>query len=349
MPVEHQPFGALADGRPVELISLRNASGFEARVATYGATLVQLYAPDRKGDRADVVLGFDEVSGYLGEHPYFGSLIGRYANRIRNGLFTLDGRTYQLPRNDGLHHLHGGPDGFHRALWTARSKGAAEDAVALTYSSARDEQGYPGQLDVEVTYSLTCANALRIDYVASTDAPTIVNLTNHAYFNLAAAGTIEGHRLRVGASHFLPVDRTLVPHGILQAVDGTPFDFRAPARIGERIAHRHEQIEHAGGFDHTWVLDECSLDVPAAELYDASSGRVMTICTTQPGLQFYSGNFLDGSLPGKHAKAYPRRAGLCLETQHFPDSPNQPAFPSTVLRPGETYRHTTVYSFSVRS
>jgi aldose 1-epimerase len=350
MGITREIFGATADGRPVELFTLEIAGGLEARIAAFGATLVSLRVPDRLGAFADVLLGFNTLDPYLGEHPYFGSAIGRYANRIANAAFELDGTVYRLPANDGGHHLHGGPRGFHAVLWEAEpDESSAGPALTLKRTSANGEQGYPGNLSVEMRYTLTHENALRLDYSATTDATTVVNLTNHAYFNLAGAGTVLDHALRIEAERFLPVDATLVPRGEALPVRGTPFDFAAPAGIGDRMAHDHEQFTRGRGYDHCWVLDTAgSLDRPAAELYDPDSGRVMTIYTTQPGLQFYSGNFLDGSVTGKRGARYEKYAGLCLETQHFPDSPNQPAFPSTVLRPGEVYCETTVYRFSVR-
>jgi aldose 1-epimerase len=346
--VERAPFGRTHDGTAVDLYTLTNTSGLCARIATYGATLVSLEVPDRAGGLADVVLGFDALEPYLGDHPYFGCVIGRFANRIRGGTFSLDGTTYVLPRNDGAHHLHGGPGGFHRGVWTAAAE-RKNDAAELTlhHRSASGEQGYPGSLDVEVRYALTESNELRLDYRARTDAPTIVNLTNHAYFNLAGRGTVLEHTLRVRAARFLPVDSTLIPLGELRPVAGTPFDFTAAHPIGSRIAEDDEQIRIARGYDHTWVLDraegECAL---AADLSDPLTGRAMSVWTTQPGVQIYTGNFLDGTLQGKGGTAYPKHAGVCIETQHFPDSPNQPAFPSTVLQPNTEYRHATVYRFA---
>jgi aldose 1-epimerase len=303
--------------------------------------------PDRNGVLGDVVLGFDSASAYTTGHPYFGSTIGRFANRIARGQFTLDGHTYSLPLNDGGNHLHGGPGGFHTVLWTAIPDAAA-NALTLQHRSVDREQGYPGNLDVEVRYALSNDDGLRIDYTARTDAPTIVNLTNHAYFNLACGGTILGHVLQVFGSRFIPVDAARIPLGSIAPVSGTPFDFTDARTIGSRIEERDEQLLIGPGYDHTWVLDGGGEMRRVAELYEPASGRTMTIHTTQPGLQIYSGNFLDGSVRGKGGAAYPRHAGLCLETQHFPDSPNQPAFPSTVLAPGETFRESTIYRFGTR-
>lgn len=350
MGIRRDVFGNTTSGETVELYSLENARGATAQIATYGATLVSLRVPDCSGTLGDVVLGFDTLDPYLGEHPYFGSAIGRYANRIANAMFELDGTAYRLPANDGAHHLHGGPRGFHVVLWEAEaSESSGAPAVLLRRTSASGEQGYPGNLSVEMRYTLTHDNALRLDYSATTDAPTVVNLTNHAYFNLAGAETVLDHVLTIHGAHFLPVDGTLVPCGEALPVRGTAFDFTAAARIGERMAQDHEQFVPARGYDHCWVLDTAgSLEKAAAELYDPQSGRVMTIHTTQLGLQFYSGNFLDGTVTGKGGLRYAKYGGLCLETQHFPDSPNRPAFPSTVLRPGEVYRQTTVYRFGTR-
>jgi aldose 1-epimerase len=346
MPITSAPFGRTAAGEPVELYTLRNAGGLEARVITYGGTLVGLLAPDRDGRLADVLLGFDSLDGYLGPHPYFGSLVGRFGNRIARGRFTLDGATYTLPINNGENHLHGGPGGFHTRLWHATVAG---DTLGLSYVSPDGEEGYPGRLTVAVTYTLTDDNALRIAYAARAAAPTVLNLTNHAYFNLAGGGDILGHELQLAAERFIPVDATQIPTGELREVAGTPFDFRAPVAIGAHIADHDEQLRLAnGGFDHCWVFGQGGgLGARAGRLHEPASGRMVELYTTQPGVQFYSGNFLDGSITGKGGVAYAKHSGLCLETQHFPDSPNQPAFPSTVLRPGERYYQTTVYRFGV--
>jgi aldose 1-epimerase len=339
----------MADGRSVELYLLSNSNGFEARIATYGGTLVSLRVPDRGGTLADIVLGFDSLAPYLMEHPYFGSLIGRYANRIAHGRFQLDGRSYALPVNDGTNHLHGGPRGFHKVLWQVEQGTSGPAQLTLSYLGRDGEEGYPGNLHVEVRYTLTDANELRLEYRAHTDAPTIVNLTNHTYFNLAGAGTILGHSLQVHASRYVPLDATRIPLGHASPVDGTPFDFSSPHPIGLRIDEPNEQLRIGPGYDHTWVLDKHADELTyAGELYDPLSGRVMAIHTTQPGLQVYSGNFLDGTTVGKGGTRYPKHAGLCLETQHFPDSPNQPAFPSTRLAPGDVFEQTTIYRFDTR-
>lgn len=315
---------------------------------TYGGTLLALRVPDRDGVLGDVLLGFDTLEPYLGEHPYFGALIGRYGNRIARGRFVLDGQTYMLATNNGPNHLHGGPNGFHRQVWEAREAAGTEGSgLALLYRSRNGEEGYPGNLFVTVAYTLTDQDELRIDYTATTDRATIVNLTNHAYFNLAGGGDILGHELELAAARFVPVDPTSIPLGELRPVAGTPMDFTTPTPIGAKLDTSDRQLAYSGGYDHTWVLDKGDGVLGfAGRLFDPGTGRSMEVHTTQPGVQFYSGNFLDGSLAGKGGVRYQKHAGLCLETQHFPDSPNQPAFPPTVLRPGEEYRHTTIYRFT---
>lgn len=350
MSISCEVFGRTADGTVVELFTLTGAAGHQARVATYGATLVGLHAPDRSGAPADVLLGFDTLGPYLGAHPYFGSLVGRYANRIADGRFTLDGVTYALPQNNGPHHLHGGPAGFHRAIW--RPESADEPGgprLTLRYVSPDGEGGYPGTLAVAVTYTLHDGGALRIDYAATTDRPTPVNLTSHSYFNLAGGGDVLAHELYLAADYVLPVDAGLIPSGELRAVVGTPLDFTTPALIGARLGADDEQLRRAGGgYDHCFVLRSAGeLAVLAARVVEPRSGRVLELYTTQPGVQCYTANALDGSLRGKGGRAYGKYAGLCLETQHFPNSPNQPAFPCTILRPGETYRHSTIYRLGV--
>jgi aldose 1-epimerase len=346
MPITRTPFGETPAGESAELFTLTNANGLEARVTSYGATLVALRAPDRDGALADVLLGFDSLAGYLDNQPYFGSSVGRFANRIARGRFALDGQSYTLAVNNGANHLHGGPGGFHTRLWRATVAG---ELLGLSYVSADGEEGYPGRLSVAVTYALTDANELRIAYAARAGAPTVLNLTNHAYFNLAGAGTVLDHELQLMAERFLPVDATQIPTGELRPVEGTPFDFRAPTAIGARLDGGDEQLAGAnGGYDHCWVFDHGGdLGVPVARVREPRGGRVLELFTTQPGVQFYSGNFLEETpLPGKGGYVAPKFGAFCLETQHFPDSPNQPAFPSTVLRPGEAYRHTTIYRFS---
>jgi aldose 1-epimerase len=345
MPISRQIFGTTSDGTTIERYTLTNAHGLEADILTYGGTLAALRVPDRDGALGDVVLGFEALAPYLGAHPFFGSLIGRYGNRIANGRFELNGATYDLPRNDGPNHLHGGPNGFHRQVWRASADGPG---LELSYLSRDGEEGYPGNLTVTVVYTLTDDDALRIEYTATTDRDTVINLTNHAYFNLAGRGDILGHEIEVAATRFLPIDATLIPIGELRPVRGTPLDFSAPTPIGARIAADDEQLRYGMGYDHTWVPDKPpGVLALAARVYEPTTGRLMEVSTTQPGIQFYSGNMLDGSLTGKGGQVYARHSGLCLETQHFPDSPNQPRFPSTVLRPGQTYRQTTIYRFGV--
>ncbi len=343
-------FGRTADGEAVDLFTLRSAQGMVVRITTYGGTVVSLEVPDRQGGSADVVLGFDTLEGYLGRHPHFGGIIGRYGNRIARGRFTLGGIEYVLARNDGENHLHGGIRGFDRVLWKGRDAStAAGPAVELSYLSKDGEEGYPGNLSTRVTYTLTDKNELRIDYEATTDKETVVNLTNHSYFNLAGqgAGDILGHELVLDAARFTPLREGLMPTGDRLPVEGTPFDFRKATAIGARIGAADAQITLGKGYDHNFILDGESATLrPAARVVEAGSGRVMEVLTTEPGVQFYTGNFLDGSVKGKGGKSYGLRTGFCLETQHFPDSPNQPAFPSTALRPGRQYRTTTIYRFS---
>ena len=347
--IAQQIFGQMPDGRDVELYILTNDRGLEARIMNYGGTLVSLRAPDRNGVQADIVLGFDELSPYLSQHPYFGALIGRYANRIAGARFTIHGKIYRLSANEGRNHLHGGRIGFDKNLWDAKAEQSSEGPqLVLSHFSRTGEEGYPGNLSVRVTYTLTAQNELRLDYSASTDQATVINLTHHSYFNLAGAGTIDDHLLRLAAERYLPVDRELIPLGEQRSVRGTPFDFTDGRSIGSGITSDEAQLKLAGGYDHCWVLTEqssaCAL---AAKLWDPMSGRALSVFTTQPGIQVYSGNFLDGGIQGKQGERYQRHSGLCLETQHFPDSPNQPSFPTTMLRPGETYREMTVYRFEV--
>lgn len=349
-------FGRLPDGRETQLHTLRNANGFQVDITNYGGTIVRLLAPDRDGQLADVTLGFASVGPYPKQSPYFGALIGRVGNRIAHGRFTLDSETYMLAKNNtpgGIGcTLHGGLVGFDKVIWDAEpTTRDGQPALRLRYTSKDGEEGFPGKLSVEVVYSLTSDNGLRIDYSATTDRATPVNLTNHAYFNLAGegSGTILDHVLTVKAKRYTPVDAGLIPTGEIAPVADTPFDFTTPHAIGERVNADHEQLRFGGGYDHNFALDsqDGSL-VLAAEVYEPKSGRRMDVLTTEPGLQFYSGNFLDGKLTGKSGRPYVHRGAFCLETQHYPDSVNQPSFPSTVLRPGQTYRSTTVYRFSTR-
>jgi aldose 1-epimerase len=340
-------FGSL-NGAPVRIYTLTNKNGVEAKITTYGGRLVSFKTPDRHGAMGDVVLGFDSLDGYVKyPGPFFGALIGRYANRIGGARFALGGSEYKLDRNDGSNTLHGGSQGFDKAIWTARE--LLDGGIELGYSSKDGEDGFPGNLKASVKYHLTDADELRIEYGASTDRTTVVNLTNHAYFNLKSAGTgdILQHRVMLNADRFTPVDAGLIPTGELRQVMGTPFDFRQATAIGARIEQSDEQLKLGKGYDHNWVLNRTGSELGlAARVEEPSTGRVLEVLTTEPGIQFYTGNFLDDSIHGKGGKVYGHRTGFCLETQHFPDSPNKPAFPSTVLKSGEQYKSVTVYRFS---
>jgi len=347
--IDKAPFGALPDGGQADLYTLRNGNGVEAKITNYGGIVVSLTTPDRYEETADVLLGFDDLDGFLINRPYFGAIIGRYANRIAGGRFVLDKHEYTLQTNDGSNHLHGGARGFDKVLWSASPvRRGADVALALRYLSADGEEGYPGNLEAEVTYTLTRDNALKIEYLASSDMPTPVNLTNHMYFNLAGGPDILDHELKLYADRFTPIDADLIPTGEICPVLGTPFDFRIPVRIGARIDEEDLQLKWGRGYDHNFIITG-KADQPrvAAEVYERHSGRALQVLTTEPGVQFYSGNFLDGSVFGKNQTAYARRSGFSLETQHFPDSPNQPQFPSTILMPGAKYRQTTIYRFAV--
>jgi aldose 1-epimerase len=349
--VTRAAFGTTRDGKAVEIYTLTNAHGLEMRVISYGGIITSLKVPDRSGHLADIVLGFDTIDGYLKEPPYFGALIGRYGNRIAKGQFTLDGNTFKLATNNGPNHLHGGVKGFDKVLWNV-VPGTDSNGVSVTLSrvSPDGEEGYPGNLQATVRYTLTDKNELAVDYRATTDKATPVNLTQHSYFNLADdSGDILGHELTIHASRYTPVDATLIPTGELATVDGTPFDFRKATAIGARIAADNVQLKNGGGYDHNWVLERSGSGLqPAAWLVDPKSGRTLEVATTEPGLQFYSGNFLDGSITGKGGRVYRRRTGLSLETQHYPDSPNHPNFPSSILKPGQTYSSQTVFRFGVQ-
>jgi aldose 1-epimerase len=335
----------------VDLYTLTNGRGLSAKVMTYGVIVTELHVPDARGQSADVVLGFDDLKSYLGNHPFFGAVAGRVANRIAKGKFTLDGKEYTLATNNGPNALHGGNKGFDKRLWKAEPVAGREGpAVRFTYRSPDGEEGYPGNLDVSVIVSLTNRNELQFDYSATTDKPTPVNLTHHGYFNLAGhnAGDILGHLVEIEADRYTPVDATLIPTGEVKPVEGTPLDFRKPRAIGERI---RQLGGDPVGYDHNFVLrvDGDKSSVPlAAIVRDPKSGRVMEVSTSEPGLQFYTGNFLDGSAKGKGGAVYKQYAGFCMEAQHFPDSVHQPAFPTTILRPGETYQQTTVYRFTAQ-
>lgn len=341
------PLGPLPDGRFVEKFTLSNANGLSAEIMSYGATLMALHTPDRRGRLENIVLGFDTLDRYLAGTPYFGATVGRYANRIAGARFVLDGREYKLAANEGANSLHGGRVGFDKVLWRAQTM---PDGVVLSYLSADGEEGYPGELTVDVVYRLTDDDRLNIDYRATTTKPTPINLTHHSYFNLSgrALKEITGHHLRIYADRYTPVDKELIPTGAVRTVAGTPFDFRSGQLIGARIDADDDQLRFAGGYDHNFVLNKrAGVFARAALLSDPQSGRAMDVWTTEPGLQFYSGNFLEGSLIGPHGP-FARRTGLCLEPQHFPNSPNEPRFPSTVLRPGDEYRSRTEFRFGVR-
>ncbi len=343
-------FGKTKDGEPVDLYILTNANGMEVAITNYGGTVVSMKVPDRSGKFADVVLGFDSLDGYLGNEPYFGAIVGRYGNRIAGGRFTVDGHEYHLAQNDGKNTLHGGLKGFDKRVWSAKdvSKNGAP-AIQLSYLSKDGEEGYPGNLSATATYTLTAKNELRIDYGATTDKATVLNLTNHSYFNLTGEGNgdILSHLMTINADRFTPVDGTLIPTGELESVAGTPLDFRKPREIGDRINAYNAQIKLGRGYDHNFVLNRKGRGLfLAARVVESSSGRSLEVLTTEPGLQFYTGNFLDGTIHGKGGKVYGRRSAFCMETQHFPDSPNQPRFPSVVLKPGERFTSTTVFRFS---
>jgi aldose 1-epimerase len=349
--VTKAPFGT-ADGQSVDLYTLRNVHGVEARITNYGGILVSLKVPDRNGKFDDVVLGLNDLDSYLKGHPYFGALIGRYGNRIAKGRFTLNGVEYKLAVNNGENTLHGGLKGFDKVVWTGKEmKTKGGPAVVLTYLSKDGEEGYPGNLNVRVVYTLTNNDELKIEYSATTDKDTVTNLTHHSYFNLAGEGNgdILSHRVTINANRFVPTDAGSIPTGELRKVAGTPFDFLTAHAIGERINQDEEQLKLGNGYDHTWVINGRPGTLRlAARAYETTSGRTMQVWTTEPGMQFYTGNFLDGTLTGKSGKIYQRRFGFCFETQHYPDSPNQPSFPTTTLKKGATYRSTTIYRFGSR-
>ena len=345
-------FGKTADGQNVDIYTLTNKRGTEVKITNYGGIITSLKVKDRNGKLDDIVLGFDNLDAYLKGHPYFGALIGRYGNRIAKGRFTLNGHEYKLAVNNGENHLHGGIKGFDKVVWTGREmKTNAGPAVVLTYLSKDGEEGYPGNLNVRVVYTLTNNNEIKIDYAATTDKDTVTNLTHHSYFNLAGEGNgdILNHLVTINANRFVPTDAGSIPTGELRKVAGTPFDFLKPMAIGARINQDDEQLKLGNGYDHTWVINGRAGTMRlAATAYEPGSGRVLQVWTTEPGVQFYTGNFLDGTLTGKSGKVYARRNGFCFETQHFPDSPNQPSFPTTTLRKGQTYKSTTIYRFSSR-
>jgi aldose 1-epimerase len=349
--ISRQPYVAAGSGTPLELFTLRNANGVEATITNYGGIVTTLKVPDRSGQMGDVVWGYDNLSGYLNNSPYFGCLVGRYGNRIAKGKFTLDGKEYQLVINNYPNALHGGQKGFDKVVWQARPFESAEGpALELKYRSRDGEENYPGNLDVTALYTLTNDNALRLIYTATTDKDTVLNLTQHSYFNLAGQGDILNHEVMIDADRFTPVDATLIPTGRLRPVKGTPLDFTKPAKIGARINSDDEQIKLGGGYDHNFVLNQKTPGelTLAARVTEPTTGRVLEVYTTEPGLQFYTGNFLDGTITGKGGQVYKHRSAFCMEPQHFPDSPNKPQFPSVVLKPGQTYKNTIMYKFSVK-
>jgi aldose 1-epimerase len=341
-----QPFGKTTDGTPVDVYTLKNGT-LEARIITYGGIVISLKVPDKNGKSADVVLGYDSLDGYLVKGPYFGATIGRYGNRIAGGKFALDGKTYSIPPNDGPNALHGGPRGFDKVVWKAKE---IPHGIELSHVSPDGDQGFPGTLTALVRYTLS-GKDLKIEYSATTDKNTVLNLTNHSYFNLAGQGNgdILKHEMKLNAGRFTPVNDVLIPTGELATVKDTPFDFRKSTGVGARINDDNEQLRRGKGYDHNWVLDSGGGKLAeAAEVYEPTTGRVMQVWTDQPGVQFYTGNFLDGTITGKDGKVYQQRSALCLETQHFPDSPNHPNFPSTELKPGQKYHTVTIYRFSAR-
>ena len=341
MPVSVERFGTTPDGEEVDRFTL-SAGAVRVQVLSYGGVLSAIDAPDRRGDLANVVLGFSDLADYVSRSPFFGCITGRYANRLAGGRFTLDGRSYHIPLNDGPNALHGGGIGLDKRVWKVEEAGDA--AVRLHHTSHEGDQGFPGTLDLTVTYTLDAEGGLRIDYAATTDAPTVVNLTNHSYFNLAGEGSgdVYDHVVWLGADEYTPVGPGLVPTGAIEPVAGTPLDFTVPTAIGARIRDSHPQLVLGHGYDHNYVLRGGGR---AATVLEPASGRTLTVTTTEPGLQFYSGNFLEGSLVGPAGRAYRQGDGFALETQHFPDSPNQPSFPSTVLRPGQQFHSSTVFTF----
>ena len=348
--ITKEAFGKTPDGKPVDLYTLRNDKGAEARISNYGGIVVSIKVPDRSGQFGDVVLGYDNLDDYVKNNPFFGAMVGRYGNRIAKGKFTLDGKQYTLATNNYPNALHGGLKGFDKVVWEASGATTpAGPSLELRYLSKDGEEGYPGNLSVKAVYTLTDDNGLKLEYTATTDKATVINLTHHSYFNLAGKGDILNHQVMIQADRFTPVDSTLIPTGELRPVDATPFDFRMPTAIGARINQDDEQLKFGNGYDHNWVINK-----PAGELglmarvYEPATGRVMEVLSTEPGLQFYTGNFLDSTITGKGGWVYKFRNAFCMEPQHYPDSPNHPSFPPVVLKPGETYKNTIIYRFSTR-
>jgi aldose 1-epimerase len=346
--VEKQPFGQTPEGKAISLYTLRNDKGAEARIMTYGGIVVSLKVPDKNGQLGDVVLGYDNLASYVSNSPYFGALVGRYGNRIAKGKFTLDGVDYTLATNNPPNALHGGLKGFDKRVWRARTgKSADGPQLVLSYRSKDGEEGYPGNLKVTATFTLTQDNSLRLQYRAVTDKDTVLNLTHHGYFNLAGQGDILNHVVMIPAGRFTPVDSTLIPTGELRSVENTPFDFRTPTAIGARIGQEDEQLKFGLGYDHNWVINKKLGELTLmARVTEPTTGRVMEVWSDEPGLQFYSGNFLDGTITGKGGRVYPHRGAFCMEPQHYPDSPNKPQFPTVELKPGEVFQNTIIYHFS---
>ena len=347
--IKRSVFGKMADGQEVHLYTLTNSNGMQVSITNYGARIVSILVPDRNGKMADVVLGFDNLPDYVKYNTYFGALVGRYANRIGGAKFTLDGKVYHLPVNNGPNSLHGGIKGFDKRFWAAEEVQGDEPSLVMTYSSKDGEEGYPGNLQAKVVYTLTKDNSIKIDYSATTDKDTVINLTNHSYFNLAGEGNgdVLKQVLMINSDEITPVNATQIPTGKIMKVDGTPFDFRKPTPIGARINEDNEQLKIGKGYDINYILERKGPGLElAARAYDPGSGRELEVYTTEPGIQFYSGNFLDGSVHGKGGVAYGPRSAFCLETQHYPDSPNQPGFPTTELKPGETFHQVTVFKFT---
>ena len=350
--IKRSEFGKMPNGQEIYLYTLTNANGMQVGITNYGGRIVSILAPDRQGQMADVVLGFDNLQGYLDTHTYFGALVGRFANRIGGGKFTLDGTVYHLPINNGPNSLHGGIQGFDQKVWTANEIEGSEPSLELTYFSKDGEEGYPGNLNAKVVYTLTNDNGIKIDYSATTDKDTIINLTNHSYFNLAGQGNgdVLKQMMMINSDQITPVDATQIPTGKILNVAGTPFDFRTPTPIGARINEDNPQLKNGKGYDINYILDRKGPGLElAARAYDPASGRELEVYTTQPGIQLYTGNFLDGTIHGKGSKVYGFRSAFCLETQDYPDSPNHPNFPSAELKPGETYHEVTVFKFTTTS
>jgi len=348
--ISKKPWGKLPDGTAVDLYTLRNRHGMEVKISNYGGIVVSISVPDRKGEFADVALGYDDLEGYLKETPYFGALVGRYGNRIANAKFTLNGREYKLAANNGPNSLHGGLKGFDKVVWQGKSLATPEGpALELSYVSKDGEEGFPGNLSVTTVYALTDDNGLKIEYTATTDKDTVINLTHHSYFNLAGKGDVLNHEVMIHANKFTPTDKNLIPIGELSSVNGTPFDFRKSTPIGARINQDDEQLKLAGGYDQNWVIDKPPGKLGLmARVYEPTSGRVLEVLSSEPGMQFYTGNHLNGKITGKGGWVYTARSGFCMEPQHYPDSPNHPEFPSVVLKPGQEYHNTIIYRFSVK-